>query len=46
MVAALYICFFMPPVAVRVSKGGYAVVSPKTQTGLLLELEALLKEDK
>lgn len=46
MVAALYICFFMPPVAVRVSKGGYSVASPKTQTGLLLELEALLKEDK
>lgn len=45
MIAALYICFFMPPVAVRLSPDGYAVVSPKTQTGLLLEIEALLKED-
>lgn len=45
MIAALFICFFMPPVAVRLSPDGYAVVSPKTQTGLLLEIEALLKED-
>lgn len=46
MIAALYLCFFMPPVAVCVSPDGYALVSPKSQTGLLLELEALLKEDK
>ena len=45
MIAALYLCFFMVPAAVSVSPDGYAVVSPKAQTGLLLELETLLKED-
>lgn len=44
MVAALYLCFFMTPVAVAVTEDGYAVVSPKVQTGLMIELEALIKE--
>ena len=44
IVAALYLCFFMVPVAVKVTESGYAVLSPKTQTGLMIELEALLKE--
>ena len=46
MVAGLYLCFFMVPVAVKVLPDGYAVISPKAQTGLLIELEALLKEDE
>ena len=45
IVAALYLCFFMSPVAVKVTDSGYAVLSPKNQTGLLIELEALLKEE-
>ena len=45
IVAALYLCFFMPPVAVKVTRDGYAVLSPKNQTGLMIELEALLKEE-
>lgn len=45
IVAALYLCFFMVPVAVKVTESGYAVLSPKTQTGLMIELEALLKEE-
>ena len=45
IVAALYLCFFMVPVAVKVTESGYAVLSPKTQTGLKIELEALLKEE-
>lgn len=45
MVAALYLCFFMTPVAVRVTSAGYKVLSPKAQTGLLIELEDLLKEE-
>lgn len=44
IVAALYLCFFMVPVAVKVTESGYAVLSPKTQTGLMIELDALLKE--
>ena len=35
----------MTPVAVKVTDSGYAVLSPKNQTGLLIELEALLKEE-
>lgn len=46
LVAALYLCFFMAPVAVCVTEDGYAVFSPKTQTGLMIELEALLEEEK
>ena len=43
MVASLYLCFFMPPVCVKVTDEGYTVRSPKAQTGLLLELDALLE---
>ena len=43
MVAALYLCFFMAPVAVAVDETGYAVVSPKTQTGLMLDIAAVLE---
>lgn len=45
MVVGLYLCFFAVPVAVAVTKDGYAVLSSKTQTGLMIELEALLKEE-
>lgn len=45
IVAGLYLCFFMAPVAVAVTEEGYAVISPKTQTGLMIELEAILKEE-
>lgn len=45
MVVGLYLCFFAVPVAVAVTKEGYAVLSPKAQTGLMIELEALLKEE-
>ncbi len=45
MVAALYLCFFTAPVAIAVTECGYTILSPKTQTGLMIELEALLKED-
>jgi len=46
MVAGLYLCFFMVPVAAVVTENGYALLSPKTQTGLMIELEALLKEEE
>lgn len=48
MIAALYLCFFAAPACVKVTQDGYAVISPKAQTGLELELDALLsgaKED-
>ena len=45
MIAGLYLCFFAVPLAVIVDKDGYAILSPKTQTGLMIELEALLKEE-
>ena len=45
MVAGLYLCFFAVPLAVIVEKDGYAILSPKAQTGLLIELEAVLKEE-
>ena len=44
MVASLYLCFFMPPVCIKVTDEGFAVRSPKAQTGLLLELDALLEK--
>ena len=44
MIASLYLCFFVPPVCVKVTDEGYALRSPKAQTGLLLELDALLEE--
>ena len=46
MVAALYLCFFAPPVCAKVTDEGFALRSPKAQTGLLLELDALLEEEK
>lgn len=46
MVVALYMCFFMPPVAVCLTENQYGLFSPKPQTGLQIELEALLKEDE
>ena len=45
MVAGLYLCFFAVPLAVAVEKDGYVILSPKVQTGLMIELEALLKEE-
>ena len=45
MVAALYLCFFLSPVAIAVEADGYSLLSPKTQTGLMIEIEALLKEE-
>ena len=45
MVAGLYLCFFTVPLAVSVEENGYAILSPKAQTGLMIELEALLKEE-
>ena len=32
-------------VAAVVTENGYALLSPKTQTGLMIELEALLEEE-
>lgn len=46
MVFGLYLCFFMTPVAIAVTREGCAVLSPKAQTGLKLELKALLEEEK
>lgn len=45
MIAGLYLCFFAVPMAVAVEKDGYVILSPKAQTGLMIELEALLKEE-
>lgn len=45
MVAGLYLCFFMVPLAVIVDENGYAILSPKAQTGLMIEIESLLKEE-
>ena len=42
MVAALYLCFFTVPVCVRVESEGFAVCSPKSAQGLLIDLEAEL----
>ena len=46
MVAALYLCFFVTPVCAKVTDEGYALRSPKSQTGLLLEIDALLEEEQ
>lgn len=40
MVAALYLCFFAVPAAVKVTETDYTVISPKKQ-GLILDLAAL-----
>ena len=45
MVAGLYLCFFMVPLAAVVENDGCAILSPKAQTGLMIEIEALLKEE-
>jgi len=45
MIVGLYLCFFAVPLAVIVEKDGYAIISPKAQTGLMIELEAMLKEE-
>ncbi|MBR5546263.1 MAG: cytochrome c biogenesis protein ResB [Clostridia bacterium] len=45
MVAGLYLCFFTVPLAIAVEKDGYVILSPKVQTGLMIELGALLKEE-
>ena len=39
MVASLWLTFFCSPVCIRIADGGFAISSPKPQTGLLLELE-------
>ena len=41
MVIALYLCFFMAPVAVRVEDAGWRVDSPKSQQGLELALQQI-----
>lgn len=41
MVIALYLCFFMAPVAVRVEDAGWRVDSPKSQQGLELALRQI-----
>ena len=42
MIAALYLCFFRVPVFVRVTEGGYCLLSPKPQEDLRLELKKTL----
>ena len=44
MVAALVLCFFMPPAAVAVAEDGYTVVCPKARDGLLAEIGTWLSE--
>ena len=46
MIAGLYLCFFMVPVAAVVTESGYALLSPKAQTGLQIEIDALLEEEE
>lgn len=45
MVAALAVCFLMQPVCVAVGETGYAIASPKPQTGLQLALDAWIGEE-
>ncbi len=45
MIAALYLCFFAAPAAIRVDEEGFALRSPKEKAGLLIEIETLLEED-
>lgn len=40
MVASLWLTFFCSPVYVKIADGGFALLSPKPQTGLMIELEA------
>jgi len=46
MTAALFLCFFLVPVCVKVTDAGYTILSPKSQQGLTLEVEALLHEEE
>ena len=46
MVAGLYLCFFMVPVAVCVTEEGYAIISPKPPTGLTIGINACLDEEE
>jgi hypothetical protein len=46
MVGGLYLCFFMVPAAVVVTEEGYAIISPKPQTGLMIGLNACLEEEE
>lgn len=46
MIAALYLCFFVAPVAVRVDRDGFALVSTKEKAGMIIEIEMLLEEEK
>ncbi|MBQ7137524.1 MAG: cytochrome c biogenesis protein ResB [Clostridia bacterium] len=46
MVAGLYLCFFMVPTAVALTEEGYAIVSPKPPTGLIIGLSACLEEEE
>lgn len=44
MVLALYLCFFMSPVYVKMTPAGYAMLSQRAQPGLVMEIENLLSE--
>ncbi|MBQ9008283.1 MAG: cytochrome c biogenesis protein ResB [Clostridia bacterium] len=46
MVVALYLCFFAVPVCVRIESDGFAVCSPKSAQGFLLDIEAALDSDR
>ncbi len=46
MVAALYLCFFLAPVCVRVEAEGYVLRSPKAREGFLISLQASLQEEQ
>lgn len=46
LTAALTVCLFMRPVCVAVRPEGYAIVSPRPQLGLALELESLIREEE
>ncbi len=45
MVIALYICFFLTPVCVRVTEEGCVICSPKAQEGLKLRIQMLTGGD-
>ncbi|MDO4547158.1 MAG: cytochrome c biogenesis protein ResB [Clostridia bacterium] len=43
MLFALYLCFFMPPICVRVTDEGYAILSPKDQMDLSRDIDEYLE---
>ena len=45
MIAALYLCFFLAPVCVRVNEEGYGILSPKQQEGLRIRIETAIGEE-